>query len=244
MSQHYAVVPSAHVATRRTSPRRAIIAFGAALTAVTALALGAVTLGPASPAHAHDQLVNTEIVAKSDGTAEAVRLSFSNSIIEVGTEFVLTAPDGSDAKGGDPVVTGPDVTQPIATGLKAGDYAGAWRVVSSDGHPIDGAFTLTLAADGSATVTDGVAPEHTDESGDAHEAEAGHEAGDHKDAADQGSGLGAGAIIGLAGSGVVIVALGVTLIARRRGATAAATASSPATPATPARQGDTTEGSN
>lgn len=210
MSQQHLLDPAAPQAAAASARNR----FGAVLAAAAALTLGAIAFGPASPALAHDQLVGSEVVEKADGTAEAVRLSFSNSIIEVGTEFVLTGPDGADAKGGDPVVDGPDVTQPIAPALEAGDYAGAWRVVSSDGHPIDGVFTLSVAADGSAELREGViagTDEHTDEE-EVNTADANQDATTSNDA----GGAPVGAILGFAGGAIVIVAIAVMLVARRR----------------------------
>ncbi|MBP1327583.1 methionine-rich copper-binding protein CopC [Leucobacter exalbidus] len=159
MSQHSPAIRSITSASiseaQPATPRRASVTrWGAALTAVAALALAGLAMGPASPALAHDELVSSEVVTAPDGAVEAIQLSFSNSIIELGTEFVITDATGTDATAGAPEVSGPNVTQPLAADLEAGDYAGAWRVVSSDGHPIDGAFTLSVAADGSAELLD------------------------------------------------------------------------------------------
>ena len=192
------------------SPRRFVALMGATF-AAAALTLGAMAFGPASPAHAHDQLVGSEVVEGADGTAEAVRLSFSNSVIEVGTEFVLTSPDGDDVRNGAPEIDGPDVTQPFVQGLAAGDYAGAWRVVSSDGHPIDGVFTLTIEADGSAELQEGA------------EASAGTDGDDETnepttDAAadEQSSGAPVGALIGVGVAAAAVIAAVVVLTVRRR----------------------------
>lgn len=157
------------------------------LTRLSAAALiaGAATFAVATPAFAHDELVGTELVADtSDGTLDAIRLTFSNSILETGTEIVVTGPDGSDALDGAPVVAGPDVTQTLASSLAAGEYDAAWRVVSSDGHPIEGAFAFTVAADGTATQAE-TAPAEDDhaegESGSDHEHAEG-ESADHEHA--------------------------------------------------------------
>lgn len=119
------------------------------------LALAAL-VGVSTPALAHDELINTEILTGENGVpAEAVQLTFNNSVLEVGTEIVITGPDGSDATDGDPVTDGPHVTQQLAADLSAGDYQGAWRVVSSDGHPIEGAFVIAIAEDGTSELRDG-----------------------------------------------------------------------------------------
>lgn len=234
MSQQHFVLSTAPVAS--VSPRGSRARFGVIFTAIAALSFGALAFGNASPAVAHDQLVSSEVVAQADGTAEAVQLTFNNSVIEMGTEFVITAPDGSDATAGVPVVAGPDVTQPIAQALDAGDYAGAWSVVSSDGHRIEGVFTLTLDADGSGVLAEGVAP-------DAHEHEHEHEADGHEHEADghehdseghaaeaeeaatppepAGIGSGSGSIITISAVGIAVVGAALVIMLRRRGKGAA-----------------------
>lgn len=112
------------------------------------LAAGALLLTAAAPALAHDELVGTELVAgPTDGTIDAVQLSFNNSIVEVGTEITVSGPNDESVADGDPLVSGPDVTQPLIAELPTGEYRGAWRVVSSDGHPIEGEFSFTLSGD-------------------------------------------------------------------------------------------------
>lgn len=143
-----------HPAVQIPAARRTRTRLGAGL-AVATLAFGGLVLGPTSPALAHDQLVSTEVVTDAAGAIDAIRLSFNNNIMEVGTEFVVTDAAGEDATGGDlPEVAGHDVTQQLTDDLAAGEYAGSWRVVSSDGHPIDGAFTLNVAADGAAELSE------------------------------------------------------------------------------------------
>lgn len=121
--------------------------------AASGIALGALTLGAATPALAHDELVGFDVVAEdSTGAVRGVSLQFSNEILDVGAEFIATDESGADVLDGLPVVAGRDVTQALQTPLTAGDVAIAWRVVSSDGHPISGALTLAVSADGIGTI--------------------------------------------------------------------------------------------
>lgn len=113
--------------------------------------LGAAVFGaiaPAAPALAHDELIDQEMVLDpADGALEAVQLTFNNTVMDVGTEIHVTGPDEADATDGDPEHDGPVVRQPLAAELTEGDYEVAWRVVSSDGHPIDGMFVIALTVD-------------------------------------------------------------------------------------------------
>lgn len=148
-----------------------------------ALIAGAATFGVAAPALAHDELIGTELVADSaDGSLESIRLTFSNSIIETGTEIVVTGPGGSDALDGAPAIAGPDVTQPLAADLSAGNYDAAWRVVSSDGHPIEGTFAFTVAADGTATMAEAAPAGDAEHGADADHEHADGETADHEHA--------------------------------------------------------------
>lgn len=130
------------------------------LFASAALVAGAAVFGVANPALAHDELVSTELITnEADGTIAAVQLSFSNSIIELGTEIIVTGSDGASVTDGTPVVSGPDVTQALKSDLAEGTYSSSWRVVSSDGHPIEGSLGIQVEDDGSARVVDAAATE-------------------------------------------------------------------------------------
>ena len=175
-----------------------------------ALLAGAASLGVAAPALAHDELVGTAIVTDEAGAAEAFTLSFSNSIIEVGTEIVATGPDGAgtDITDGDPTVAGPDVTQKLQADLEPGDYSVAWRVVSSDGHPIDGAFAIVVPADGEPTIEAAPAEDVAEAEGDGHEHADGEEDGHAHDETGSGSdseGMPMGVVIAIATSAAVVV---------------------------------------
>lgn len=212
--------------TRPRTTRRLAAALGFAAASILGVASASV-LGSASPALAHDELVGTEVVADaSNNSPEAVRLTFSNSIIEVGTEIVITDAQGADVTAGDPEISGPDVTQPLAADLPGGAYNAEWRVVSSDGHPIEGAFGITVAEDGTATIEDAATPEEGAEHEGAEQdrAEHSHEADGHEDGAaeEDAEGVPAGAMVAIAAGAAVLVAgaVAAVLVGQRRRARA------------------------
>lgn len=208
---------SAHLPVRtQTALRRALSAASVALLA------GAGILGVSTAAHAHDQLVGTAIVEDAtSGVAQAFELTFSNSIMEVGTEIYVTGPDGADATDGAPEVEGPAVTQPLAADLAPGEYAAGWRVVSSDGHPIEGSFGIAVAANGAAELI--AAPADQDaaaenEQGNTEGTDTGSAAADPSESESDGSGLPVGGVIAIVVGGVAVAAGGVTaaIAANRR----------------------------
>ena len=162
--------------------------------AATALA-GAALLWGASPALAHDELVGTAFEMNDTGSqVEAVVLSYSAVILDVGTEIIVTGPDGGDAAAGAPEQDGRDVRQALAEDLSEGTYDFVWRVVSSDGHPIEGAFSFEVAEGVEPTVlpfsedtADDAAGEH--DHGDDHD----HESAEGAEAAGDGGADGDGA---------------------------------------------------
>ena len=125
-------------------PRRA--RFGAlGLAAALGLAVAAL-LGPASPALAHDQLIDVGFDTTDTGEASALRLTYSDNVLAVGTELYVTDADGGDVGSTPATVSGRDVVQLLDTPLADGDYRCVWRVVSSDGHPIEGGFGFDIAS--------------------------------------------------------------------------------------------------
>ena len=122
--------------------RRAITA------AAAALLLAAGGLLVASPASAHDELVSTDPAA--DTSLEALpaqlTLTFSGELATDpgATELQVTDASGAVLSDGDPVVEGTVVTQPLS-GAASGLVTVLWKVVSSDGHPISGEYSFTVA---------------------------------------------------------------------------------------------------
>ncbi|GAB2551028.1 copper resistance CopC family protein [Leucobacter ruminantium] len=194
--------------TSRPAPRPARVGRRIARAAGAALIAAVAATSIASPALAHDELVDrTVTVDPSTGTVDDITLTFSDSIIEVGTEIVVTGSDGADATDGEPQVSGPRVVQPLAADLPDGDYAVAWRVVSSDGHPIEGSFTLQAAGADSAILE----ADPRFEDGASAASDASEQAAEHDHAAEgEGSEGGApvGALIAVIVGGAAVIAGG------------------------------------
>ena len=204
---------------------------------LSALVLALVALcWSASPASAHDEHVGTEFELADDGSIESVVLSFSAVILDVGTEIQLTGPDGADATDGEPVQAGRDVTQALQPDLAEGIYDVVWRVVSSDGHPIDGAFSFEVSNEPGFEPS--VLPFSQEEGAESAEADHEHEH-EHGDADSEGtetdaaetesaetddavataddSGFPVGLTIGIIAAALLVIAAIVVLVRRRRG---------------------------
>lgn len=106
----------------------------AALTAILAALL---VFGTAAPAHAHDRLKSSSPARNATvESIDEVRLEFSS---KVRVPFVnVRGPGDVEHKAGEPEVDGAVVTQAVDGPLPDGRYTIAYRVVSSDGHPIEG----------------------------------------------------------------------------------------------------------
>jgi methionine-rich copper-binding protein CopC len=134
---------------------------GAALTAAALFALA-----DAAPAFAHDELIGSspEQGEVLDASPEAIGLSFSNDIIEVGTSVVVVDHHGEEIEVDDPVIAGSEVTVELPADL-SGDYQVRWRAVSSDGHPIEGTIDFGVGAEATGVWEE--QPPHTDEADEA-----------------------------------------------------------------------------
>lgn len=134
------------VAVRRPAPAflTALLAALCALGLTAALAVVA-----AAPAHAHDRLVSSDPAdgAQLDAPPAAITLTFSTEPLDVEPQVVVTDSAGTVVTEGTPTIAGPTATLPLDTAALGGDaYTVAWRVVSSDGHPIEGTFGFAVAA--------------------------------------------------------------------------------------------------
>jgi hypothetical protein len=118
-------------------------------TAVVLAAVALVLAGVGAPAaRAHDELVATTPAADATvPTAPAsVDLELSAPAQALGTQVVVTGPDGTVVSQGRAELRDRTVVQPVAGDLPGGTYTVAWRVTSSDGHPLSGGSAFTVAA--------------------------------------------------------------------------------------------------
>jgi methionine-rich copper-binding protein CopC len=99
----------------------------------------------ATPANAHDVLLES---SPADGatlteTTDTIVLSFNNDIAEIGGKIKVSSDEVSESEY-DLSAHGKDAVLELDAPLANGDYTVAWRVVSSDSHPIEGGLTFTI----------------------------------------------------------------------------------------------------
>jgi methionine-rich copper-binding protein CopC len=99
-------------------------------------------------ASAHAELLGT---TPGDGsvlsqTPTAVVLTFDEPVQPQGATIVVTAPGGSRVAAGAAVLAGNTVRSSIHSLPAAGTYSVAYRVVSDDGHPVEGQFSFAARA--------------------------------------------------------------------------------------------------
>ncbi|MFT4469287.1 copper resistance protein CopC [Arthrobacter sulfonylureivorans] len=135
-------------AARQATTRRLLAAALIAMLLWLALALAM-----ARPAAAHDELIGStpENGAVLDTPPAEITLSFSANVMDIGATTQVLDTEGTDWAAGAPVLSGSKVSIPLQDGMPDGDYQLGWRVVSSDGHPIEGNLKFSVAAAGPAT---------------------------------------------------------------------------------------------
>lgn len=135
----------------------------AALRPLPLLALGtslllALLLALPLPAQAHDTLLTSdpEDGASLETSPEAITLTFSADVLEVSPLVRITDESGNQLAEIVPAVDGPTATATLEEPLPAGTSTIQWRVVSSDGHPIEGTLAVTVAQEApAAAASDG-----------------------------------------------------------------------------------------
>lgn len=148
------VTPPDRVGRRPAGGRVVVLAVLALLAALT------VSIATMSPAAAHDRLTGSE---PADGETvpappEALVLTFSAEVLDISPRVQVTAEGGQVITEGAPTVDGDTATLPLPDDLAPGAYEAAWRVVSSDGHPIEGVVAFTVE-DSAPAETDAVGSE-------------------------------------------------------------------------------------
>jgi len=125
-------------------PRRRRSLRGWLLAIVAVLALGA--LAPTAAGHA--------VLVASDPAPDTVLpeppgrilLTFSEPTSATGAEIVLIGPDGEIYASGDPYPSGRTLMMGVPSDLPAGTSLVDWRIVSADGHRVQGSFTFSVGS--------------------------------------------------------------------------------------------------
>lgn len=171
---------------------------------------------PAAPAAAHNSL-KAATPAKNAQLATApteITLEFLQKLDPAFTTIVLSDAAQQKIPTGEPMVTGATGTISIDGPLPNGTYTVAYRVVSADGHPVQGSYPFTVAdpagAEAPAPVSPAAEPDPT--ATDATSASPASATGGDND----GGGPGALAVVGV-GIVLVLVAGTAVLLRRRRG---------------------------
>ncbi|WP_101783218.1 copper resistance CopC family protein [Nonomuraea indica] len=113
------------------------------LAAITAILAALFLLGTAGPALAHDSLKSSDPAKGSTvKTVEKVTLEFTSRVRM--PVVVVHGPGDEQHQLGKPELDEREVTQELKGALPDGRYTIAYRVVSSDGHPIEGEIPFTV----------------------------------------------------------------------------------------------------
>lgn len=154
-------------AARRTTGAavRIMLASLVGLLAVVLMPMAVPTLLPA--ASAHDTLISSSPATGEslEQAPEALELTYSDEVLNLSPVVRLTTSAGEEIFTETPTVSGSKATIDLPP-LPADDYQVLWRVVSSDGHPIEGTvdFTVTVGAETTAAADSGaVEPTESEE---------------------------------------------------------------------------------
>ncbi|MFF3855405.1 copper resistance protein CopC [Micromonospora sp. NPDC002575] len=112
-----------------------------------ALAALAVLVAPAAPAAAHNSLASAVPAADARLTTppSEITVRFLQKLNPDLTTVVLSDAARRVVPTGAPVVAGTRATVTVAEALPDGAYTVAYRVVSTDGHPVQGSYRFTVA---------------------------------------------------------------------------------------------------
>lgn len=111
---------------------------------VAVVALAPVAASALAPPVTHARLkasnpVEGSVLAQAP---PAVVLTFSREV-SAPAAVAVTSPDGSPVGSGEPVVSGAEVSLPV-TAAKEGTYTVGYRVVTVDGHTIEGSYRFSV----------------------------------------------------------------------------------------------------
>lgn len=191
---------------------------------LTAAALAVALLTPgamlAPAALAHSELVSSDPAdgATLDAPPQTVSFTFNEALMPDFVRFIGTDPSG--ATGDLPVssVDGPTATIEWPAGAPGGEWRVNYRVVSQDGHPIEGGITFTYAAASPTASPTSAAPTSAAPTSAAPTPAptSALPSPSTSPAADTSEGSSGLLIAGLAVGAIVIVGVVIALVARRR----------------------------
>ena len=198
----------------------------ASLLALCGALLLAALLALPVPAQAHDTLLSSdpEDGASLETSPEEITLTYSADILEVSPLVRISDENGDELAEIVPTVEGPVATATLEEPLPAGTHTVQWRVVSSDGHPIEGTFTLTVEQDseepaGAEDTAEETAEPAASDAGGAEQATQETEPTSEEstqESAEEGGGLSMPLLLGILGVVVVGAVIAGLVIMRRR----------------------------
>ncbi|HWE89678.1 MAG TPA: copper resistance CopC family protein, partial [Pseudonocardiaceae bacterium] len=112
------------------------------------------TFGPAVPAHAHNVLVGSDPAQGAVLTTGPSTVKFDfNAPVENGPNVITVIGPGNThwEKTENATAYGNSVSTPVAPLGPAGVYTVAYRIISADGHPVEGEITFSLSQAGTGT---------------------------------------------------------------------------------------------
>ncbi|MBI1352043.1 MAG: hypothetical protein GC156_13100 [Actinomycetales bacterium] len=117
------------------------------VTAVTLAAMAAGGMALAVTASAHAELVGSSPADGEvlDAAPDAVTLSFSERLVEMGAAITVRGADKQSITTGPLAIDGFDMTVPVDPNAVPGTYTVAFRVVSEDGHTVTSTFQYSVA---------------------------------------------------------------------------------------------------
>jgi methionine-rich copper-binding protein CopC len=186
--------------------------------AAAALAVAMITPGAllAPAALAHSELVSTDPAdgATLDAPPTTVSFTFNEALMPDFVRFVGTDPSGQTGDLPVTSVEGPTASIDWPAGAPAGEWTVSYRVVSQDGHPVEGGITFSYAAASTSPTPTSPAPTSTAPTSPTPTSVApSPSTSPAADTTGGGSGL---LIAGLAVGVIVIVGVVIALVARRR----------------------------
>lgn len=130
---------------------------GARVVWLAALLAVAFLVGVAPHAYGHSELIgsNPQDGAQLSAPPTTIELSFSEPVSDVGLQVVARGPDGI-VELPTPQVIDTQVVTAWPQTAPPGEYLVSYRVVSADGHPIDGTVSMTIDSDRTAGTSTGV----------------------------------------------------------------------------------------